>query len=104
MYLDDSGRYAYKEQPSICKWNCGKLAEAIAPFLPIAKSKLILNKFDEEYDRVYMNKMRQKVEFVLSFTEKKLFLFSFSLVLSKNNWKRISRFFMGELICLFSFD
>jgi uncharacterized protein YdiU (UPF0061 family) len=66
MYLDDSGRYAYKEQPEICKWNCGKLAEAIAPFLPIQKSKLILSKFDEEYDRVYMNKMRQKVKRILS--------------------------------------
>ncbi|CAF1151995.1 unnamed protein product [Rotaria sordida] len=57
---DDSGRYSYKQQPSICKWNCGKLAEALAPLLPIEKSKLILNKFDEEYERVYMNKMRQK--------------------------------------------
>ena len=61
MYLDDSGRYSYKQQPTICKWNCGKLAEALAPLLPIERSKLILNKFDEEYERVYMNKMRQKV-------------------------------------------
>lgn len=58
---DDSGRYSYKEQPPICKWNCGKLAEAIAPFLPIQRSREILTKFDEEYKRAYMNKMRQKV-------------------------------------------
>ncbi|CAF1531795.1 unnamed protein product [Adineta ricciae] len=57
---DDSGRYSYKQQPPICKWNCGKLAEAIAPFLPIQRSREILTKFDEEYERVYMNKMRQK--------------------------------------------
>ncbi|CAF4074933.1 unnamed protein product [Rotaria magnacalcarata] len=57
---DDSGRYSYKQQPSICKWNCGKLAEALAPLLPIEKSKSILNKFDEEYELVYTNKMRQK--------------------------------------------
>ncbi|CAF3069804.1 unnamed protein product [Rotaria socialis] len=57
---DDSGRYSYKQQPSICKWNCGKLAEALAPLLSIEKSKSILNKFDEEYELVYANKMRQK--------------------------------------------
>lgn len=47
----------------MCKWNCGKLAEALAPLLPIQKSKLILNKYDEEYERIYMNKMRQKVNY-----------------------------------------
>ena len=62
IYLDDSGRYAYKQQPSICKWNCGKLAEALAPLLPIQKSKAILEKFDEEYDRVYNSTMRRKVK------------------------------------------
>lgn len=63
--LDDSGRYAYDKQPSICKWNCGKLAEALGPFLPLQRSKTILAKFDEEYQRVYMTKMRQKVKFLL---------------------------------------
>jgi len=57
---DNSGRYAYDKQPGICKWNCGKLAEALAPLLPIQKSKSILDKFDQEYDRVYTAKMRQK--------------------------------------------
>jgi uncharacterized protein YdiU (UPF0061 family) len=66
MNLDDSGRYAYKEQPEICKWNCGKLAEALAPLLPIQKSKIILNKYDEEYERIYINKMRQKVKLYLT--------------------------------------
>jgi len=66
IYSDDSGRYSYKEQPTVCKWNCGKLAEALAPLLPIGKSRVILNKFDEEYERVYMNKMRQKVKLCFS--------------------------------------
>lgn len=61
MFLDDSGRYSYKQQPSICKWNCGKLAEALGPLLPLQRSRTILDKFDEEFDRVYINKMRQKV-------------------------------------------
>ena len=59
--LDDSGRYSYKQQPTVCKWNCGKLAEALAPLLPIEKSRSILQKFDDEYQRCYMSKMRQKV-------------------------------------------
>ena len=31
--LDDGGRYAYDQQPSICKWNLEKLAEALSPSL-----------------------------------------------------------------------
>lgn len=58
---DDSGRYSYKQQPSICKWNCGKLAEALIPVLPLERSRSILNKFDQEYERVYSNKMQLKV-------------------------------------------
>jgi serine/tyrosine/threonine adenylyltransferase len=59
---DDSGRYAYKQQPTVCRWNCGKLAESLAPLLPMQKSKPILDTFDEEYERVYITKMRQKVQ------------------------------------------
>lgn len=57
---DDSGRYSYKQQPCICKWNCGKLAEVLIPVLPLEKSRPILDKFDQEYERVYINKMRLK--------------------------------------------
>ena len=69
QFVDDSGRYSYKQQPSICKWNCEKLAEALAPLLPLQKSKVILKNFDEEYERSYLNKMRQKVrEFCFLFS------------------------------------
>ena len=61
LIIDDNGRYSYKQQPSMCKWNCGKLAEALGPLLPIQRSRTILDKFEAEYDRVYLNKMRQKV-------------------------------------------
>ena len=36
---DDGGRYAYNRQPSICRWNLGKLAEALSPCLPDDKAK-----------------------------------------------------------------
>lgn len=30
---DNRGRYTYRQQPSICRWNCAKLAEALRPLL-----------------------------------------------------------------------
>ena len=46
---DDGGRYAYKEQPEICKWNVMKLGEAIQLALPLTRSKPKLTIFDDEY-------------------------------------------------------
>jgi hypothetical protein len=72
---DDGGRYAFKEQPGktmqynpvfvftivismnnelflgteICKWNCGKLGEAIQAALPLSLSQPKLAIFDDEY-------------------------------------------------------
>ena len=46
LILDDQGRYSYTNQPSICKWNCMKLAEAIKDALPLPKSRAVL---DEVY-------------------------------------------------------
>lgn len=30
IIADNNGRYAYNKQPSICRWNLRKLAEALA--------------------------------------------------------------------------
>ncbi|XP_055859967.1 protein adenylyltransferase SelO, mitochondrial-like isoform X2 [Biomphalaria glabrata] len=57
---DDGGRYSYKKQPEICKWNCQKLAEAIQDAVPLSKTEPVLNLFDEEFDRHYTMKMRKK--------------------------------------------
>lgn len=58
---DDGGRYAFKEQPEICKWNCGKLAEAIQAALPLSLSQPKLAIFDTEYQSYYTSKMRRKL-------------------------------------------
>ena len=50
-HSDDSGRYDYQSQPSICRWNCLKLAEAIQAALPLSKAKQELEIFDQEFDR-----------------------------------------------------
>ena len=39
FWTDDQGRYSYEAQPSICKWNLIKLAEAIKDVLPLERSK-----------------------------------------------------------------
>ena len=42
-FLDNNGRYSYKKQPEICKWNLLKLAEAIKDALPLEQSKKCLD-------------------------------------------------------------
>ncbi|KAI1288435.1 Protein adenylyltransferase SelO, mitochondrial [Halotydeus destructor] len=59
---DDGGRYSYKNQPSVCKWNLSKLAEALKPLLPFEQSSKIINDvYDNVYDTTYMEKMRNKL-------------------------------------------
>ncbi|KAJ8036388.1 Selenoprotein O [Holothuria leucospilota] len=57
---DGNGRYTYTKQPEICKWNLNKLAEALQMVLPLEKSQPIVSKFDEIFEKLYMEKMRKK--------------------------------------------
>uniref|UniRef100_T1ILI2 non-specific serine/threonine protein kinase n=1 Tax=Strigamia maritima TaxID=126957 RepID=T1ILI2_STRMM len=61
---DDGGRYTYVKQPEICKWNLMKLAEALAPFLPLEQSMQELAVFEAEFDKYYQDKMRKKLGLV----------------------------------------
>ncbi|KAJ1161850.1 hypothetical protein NDU88_002331 [Pleurodeles waltl] len=62
---DNMGRYAYSKQPEICKWNLGKLAEALVPELPLEMSETILEEeFDVTYESHYLQKMRKKLGLV----------------------------------------
>lgn len=63
---DEGGRYDYQSQPSICKWNLGKLGEAIASELPLAESRKLLAEFDVEFETVFQDKMRAKVGLIYS--------------------------------------
>lgn len=58
---DDSGRYGYKSQPEICRWNLERLAEALAPLLPPGLSRKELVTFDEVYARTYRCIMHRKL-------------------------------------------
>ncbi|XP_038046390.1 protein adenylyltransferase SelO, mitochondrial-like [Patiria miniata] len=58
---DDGGRYTYVKQPAICRWNLEKLAEALAMALPVDLAKAELGLYDEEYEKSYMRRMRNKL-------------------------------------------
>ena len=55
---DDSGRYAYDQQPEICKWNLMKLGEALSPLLPAEAADKILQGYQESFRREFEKKLR----------------------------------------------
>ncbi|KAL8221148.1 UNVERIFIED_CONTAM: hypothetical protein K2H54_060127 [Gekko kuhli] len=62
---DNTGRYTYNKQPEICKWNLGKLAEALVPELPLDISMPILEEdYNAEFEAHYMQIMRRKLGFI----------------------------------------
>lgn len=59
---DEEGRYSYKNQPEMCKWNCHKLGEALAPVVPRDRTKAIVDSaFDAKFQTFYLDKMRKKL-------------------------------------------
>lgn len=58
---DNSGRYSYKAQPAICRWNLVKLAEALAPELPPDRAKAVIDEYLDHFNRFYLENMRKKL-------------------------------------------
>mmetsp|Transcript_25712 Transcript_25712/g.33684 ORF Transcript_25712/g.33684 Transcript_25712/m.33684 type:complete len:725 (+) Transcript_25712:68-2242(+) len=60
---DGGGRYSYKQQPEICRWNLEKFAEALAlGALSLESSLPALERiYWETYDNAYMGKMKAKL-------------------------------------------
>ncbi len=59
-HSDDGGRYAFQAQPDMCRWNCEKLAEALAPVLTLSRARNELAMFDQEFDRCACNSPLRK--------------------------------------------
>ncbi|XP_064471322.1 protein adenylyltransferase SelO-1, mitochondrial-like isoform X4 [Ornithodoros turicata] len=57
---DDGGRYTYIKQPEICLWNLRKFAEAIQGALPLSETSPILDMYNNEYEKCFLGRMRQK--------------------------------------------
>ncbi len=65
--IDEFGRYAYFNQPSIAKWNLARFAECLIPLIDSNKEKAIeiatetINSFDKTYEDKWINMMRDKL-------------------------------------------
>ena len=65
--IDQLGRYAYFNQPSITKWNLARFAESLIPLIDENKDKAIdiateeINNFEKVYEVKWLNMMRDKL-------------------------------------------
>ena len=65
--IDQLGRYAYFNQPSIAKWNLARFAECLIPLIDKDKDKAItiatetINTFEKNYEIKWLNMMRDKL-------------------------------------------
>ncbi|MDA9687600.1 YdiU family protein [Candidatus Pelagibacter sp.] len=65
--IDELGRYAYFNQPSITKWNLARFAECLVPLIDKDKDKAIdiatetINSFEKNYEDKWINMMRDKL-------------------------------------------
>ena len=65
--IDQLGRYAYFNQPSITKWNLARFAECLKPLIDSDKDKAIeiatetINCFEKNYEIKWLNMMRDKL-------------------------------------------
>ena len=65
--IDQLGRYAYFNQPSITKWNLARFAECLVPLVNEDKDKAIeivteeINNFEKIYEIKWLNMMRDKL-------------------------------------------
>ncbi|MDE6357726.1 MAG: YdiU family protein, partial [Eubacteriales bacterium] len=65
--IDRFGRYAYKNQPIICKWNLCRLSEAIAPLInkdlekALSTLEIEIGKFDNIFNEKFIGIMGKKL-------------------------------------------
>ncbi len=65
--IDQTGRYAYCNQPAITKWNLARFAECLIPLIDKDQQKAIkiatktINSFEKKYEEKWMNMMRNKL-------------------------------------------
>ncbi|MGF6833442.1 uncharacterized protein YdiU (UPF0061 family) [Paenarthrobacter sp. TE4293] len=65
--IDESGRYAYRNQPLIAEWNLARFAESIAPLIhddeeqAVALAVEALNGFRQQYSAAWFSGMKAKL-------------------------------------------
>jgi uncharacterized protein YdiU (UPF0061 family) len=61
--FDRWGRYSYRNQPSICRWNLEMLQRPLSAVIPVAEMEAILETFPELYTKAYYQRMLNKLGF-----------------------------------------
>lgn len=65
--IDEQGRYAYANQPTIARWNLARLAETLLPLIApeiedaIEKATEVVQGFDESFNKAYLGLMQKKI-------------------------------------------
>ena len=65
--IDQTGRYAYCNQPVITKWNLARFAECLIPLIDKNKEEAVkvaseaINTFEKKYEEKWINMMRNKL-------------------------------------------
>ena len=65
--IDEGGRYAYGNQPTIGQWNLARLAETLLPLIDevpeqaVEKAMTVLRRYPEKHDAAWTSGMRTKV-------------------------------------------
>lgn len=65
--IDETGRYAYRNQPLVAEWNLARFAESIAPLIhedeeqAVALAVEALNGFRQQYSATWFNGMKAKL-------------------------------------------
>ncbi len=60
-HSDESGRYAFDQQPEIGYWNLSALAETLTPFIPEADLQNALSNYSTVFNDTYITLMNQKL-------------------------------------------
>ncbi|MDJ0632010.1 MAG: YdiU family protein [Xenococcaceae cyanobacterium MO_188.B29] len=61
--FDRQGRYSYRNQPSVCRWNLAMLQRPLSAVIPISEMEAILETFPELYTKYYHQQMLHKLGF-----------------------------------------
>ena len=61
--FDRQGRYSYRNQPSVCRWNLAMLQRPLSKVIPVADMEAILETFPELYTKYYHQQMLYKLGF-----------------------------------------
>ena len=89
--IDHMGRYSFENQPRIALWNLSRFAETILFLIDddekkaIKKAELILNKFQEDFHKKWLQMMKTKIGLIENDEKDKLLITDLLDIMEKNN-------------------